>query len=70
MQAATLSYLFHRQQQQINAIDACTDAAEHHGIHPDALARHLIDSGAVTGRDADRLALLATDVCDMRAAMI
>jgi len=70
MQAATLSYLYARQQQQMRAIDACTDAAEHHGIRPDALARHLIDSGTVTGRDADRLALLASDVCDMRASMI
>jgi hypothetical protein len=52
------------------AIDACADAAKWHGIRPDALARHLIDSGAVTGRDADRLELLATDVCAMRAATI
>jgi hypothetical protein len=69
MQDATRSYLYRRQQQQIHASDACADAAEWHGIHPDALARHLIDSGAVTGRDADRLALLASDVCAMRDAM-
>jgi hypothetical protein len=70
MQDATRSYLYNRTQCNMLAIDACTDAAEHYGIHPDALARHLIDSGAVTGRDADRLALLASDVCAMRAAMI
>jgi len=69
MQDATRSYLYRRQQQQINASDACADAAEHYGIHPDVLARHLIDSGAVTGRDVDRLALLASDVCAMRDAM-
>jgi len=70
MQDAIRSYLYRRQQQQINASDACADAAEHYGIHPDVLARYLIDSGAVTGRDADRLALFASDVCAMRAAMI
>jgi hypothetical protein len=70
MQDAIRSYLYARQQQQINAIDACTDAAEWHGIHLDDLARHLIDSGNVTGRDARQLALLASDVCAMRAAMV
>lgn len=70
MQDAISSYLYARQQQQINAIDACTDAAKWHGIHPDTLASHLIDSGIVTGRDADRLALLAADVCAVRASMI
>jgi hypothetical protein len=70
MQNAIRSYHFNRMQCCMLAIDACADAAEWHGIHPDALARHLIDSGAVTGRDADRLALLASDVCAMRAAMI
>ena len=69
MQDATRSYHFNRTQCDMLAIDACADAAEWHGIHPDALARHLIDSGNVTGRDADRLAQLATDVCDMRDAM-
>ena len=59
MQDATSSYLYRRQQQQLNASDACADAAEHYGIHPAMLARHLIDSGAATGRDADRLALFA-----------
>ena len=70
MQNATRSYLYARQQQQINAVDACADAAESHGVHSDELARHLIDSGTVTGRDADRLALLASDICAMRAAMV
>jgi hypothetical protein len=70
MQDATRSYHFNRTQCNMLAIDACADAAEWHGVHPDALARYLIDSGAVTGRDADRLALLASDVCAMRAAMI
>jgi hypothetical protein len=69
MQDAIRSYLYRRQQQQINASDACADAAEHYGIHPDVLARHLIDSGTVTGRDADKLALLASDVCAMCDAM-
>jgi hypothetical protein len=70
MHSATRSYLFAREEQQMHAIDACADAAEHYSIHPDALARHLIDSGTVTGRDARQLALLASDVCAMRAAMI
>ena len=70
MQDATRAYLFNRAQCNMLAIDACADAAEHYGIHPDVLARHLIDSGNVTGRDADRLSLLATDVCAIRAAMV
>ena len=70
MQDATRSYHYARIQAGMLAIDACADAAEWHGIRPDALARHLIDSGAVTGRDADRLELLASDVCAMRAAMV
>ena len=70
MQDAIRSYLYARQQQQLPAIDACADAAEWHSIRLDALARHLIDSGIVTGRDADRLALLAADVRAMRAAMV
>jgi len=70
MQDAIRSYHFNRTQCNMLAIDACADAAEWHGIHPDVLARHLIDSGAVTGRDADKLALLASDVCAMRAAMV
>ena len=70
MQDATRAYLFNRAQCNMLAIDACADAAERHGIRPDELAHHLIDSGNVTGRDADRLSLLATDVCAMRAAMV
>jgi hypothetical protein len=70
MQDATRSYLYNRAQCNMLSIDACADAAEWHGIRPDAFARHLIDSGVVTGRDADRLALLASDVCAMRAAMV
>jgi len=70
MQDATRSYLFARQQQQINAIDACADAAEHYGIRPDDLARHLIDSGTASSYDSRQLALLASDVCAMRAAMV
>ena len=60
MQDATRSYLYTRMQCNMLAVDACVDAAERHGIRLDALARHLIDSGNVTGRDADRLALLAS----------
>jgi hypothetical protein len=70
MQDATLSYLFRRQQQQLKAVDACVDAAEFYGIHPDDFARYLIDSGIVIGRDAEKLALLASDICAMRAAII
>ena len=70
MQNATRAYHFNRTQCNMLAIDACSDAAEHYGVHLDVLARHLIDSGAATGRDADKLALLASDVCAMRAAMI
>jgi hypothetical protein len=70
MQNAIRSYLYTRAQCNMLAVDACADAAEWHGIHPDALARHLIDSGSVTGRDAAWLALLATDVCAMRDAMV
>lgn len=69
MQDAIRSYHFNRMQCCMLAIDACADAAEFYGIHPDVLARHLIDSGAATGRDADKLALLASDVCAMRDAM-
>ena len=69
MQDAIRSYHYARIQAGMLAVDACTDAAEWHGIHPDTLARYLIDSGIVTGRDADKLALLASDVCAMRAAM-
>ena len=70
MQDATRSYHFNRTQCNMLAISACADASMWHGIAPDELARHLIDTGAVTGRDADKLELLASDVCAMRAAMI
>ena len=70
MQDATRSYHFNRTQCCMLAIDACADAAEHYGIRPDDLARHLIDSGTASAYDARQLELLASDVCAMRAAMI
>ena len=70
MQDATRSYHYARIQAGMLAIDACADAAEWHGIRPDDLARHLIDSGIASTYDARQLELLASDVCAMRAAMI
>ena len=70
MQAATQSYLYNRTQRNMCAVDACTESADFHSLSIDDFARSLIDSGIATGRDADRLSLLASDVCAMRAAMV
>ena len=70
MQVATQSYIYNRKQRNMCVVDACTDSAELHGLSIDDFARSLIDSGIATGRDADRLSLLASDVCAMRAAMV
>ena len=70
MQEAVKSYLYHRNQQNMCAVDSCADAAEFHGLRIDEFSRYLIDSGTVIGRDADKLAILASDVSAMRAAMI
>ena len=51
---AIKTYLYMRNQQCINPIDACVDAAEHHGITPDALAAELIKQGI----DPIRLSLI------------
>ena len=50
MQAAIATYRFIRTQQQVNAIDACTDAAQMHGISVSALAAALIAQGIDTAR--------------------
>ena len=50
MQAAIGTYRFIRTQQQINAIDACTDAAQMHGVSVTALAAALIEQGVDTAR--------------------
>ena len=50
MQAAIATYRFIRTQQQVNAIDACTDAAQLHGISVSALAAALIAQGIDTAR--------------------
>ena len=55
MQAAVSTYAHMRNQQCMNAKDACRDAAEFHGVPVGALARELIACGI----DAARLALLA-----------
>lgn len=51
---AIQAYQFMRQQQRMNPIDACTDAAQLHGIAPQALAAALISAGI----DAARLSLI------------
>ena len=50
MQAAITTYHFIRTQQQLNAIDACTDAAQYHGVSVAALAEALIAQGIDTAR--------------------
>ena len=53
MNTPTRTYAFIRQQ-GMNPIDACTDAAQFHGIAPQALAASLITAGI----DAARLSLI------------
>lgn len=50
MQAAIATYRFIRTQQQVNAIDACADAAQMHGVSVSALAAALIAQGIDTAR--------------------
>ena len=54
MNNAIRTYRFIREAQQLNPIDACTDAAQLHGLPCDALAAALIASGI----DAARLSLI------------
>lgn len=54
MRDAINSYQHLREQQQLNAIDACTDAAQFHGMPVAALAAALIAQGI----DAARLSLI------------
>ena len=48
-------YVFIRTQQQLNALDACTDTADYHDLPVYRVARFLVAIGV----DADRLSLLA-----------
>lgn len=50
MQAAINTYQFIRTQQQLRPVDACTDAAQLHGISVQALAATLIAAGIDTAR--------------------
>jgi hypothetical protein len=54
MNAAIKTYQFIRAQQQTRPIDACTDAAQYHGVTVAALAAALIAANI----DAARLALI------------
>jgi hypothetical protein len=54
MNSAIRTYQFMRAQQQLRPIDACTDAANFHGIKVQALAAALIAANI----DAARLSLV------------
>jgi len=54
MTDAIRTYQFIRAQQQTRPIDACTDAAQYHGVKVQALAAALI----ALGIDAARLSLI------------
>ena len=54
MNAAIKSYIYARTQQQLRPIDACTDAAQYHGVTVQALAAALIAAGI----DAQRLSII------------
>jgi hypothetical protein len=54
MTDAIRTYQFMRTQQQLRPIDACTDAAQYHGVKVAALAAALI----ALGIDAARLSLI------------
>jgi hypothetical protein len=54
MNDAIKTYQFMRTQQQLRAIDACTDAAQYHGVKVAALAAALIAADI----DAARLSLI------------
>ena len=54
MTDAIRTYQFMRTQQQLRAIDACTDAAQYHGVKVAALAAALIAADI----DAARLSLI------------
>jgi hypothetical protein len=51
---AIKTYIYMRNQQCINPIDACVDAAEHHGVKPNVLAAELIKQNI----DAMRLSVV------------
>jgi hypothetical protein len=54
MTDAIKTYQFMRTQQQLRAIDACTDAAQYHGVNVYALA----DALRAAGIDAQRLSII------------
>jgi hypothetical protein len=54
MNDAIKSYLYARTQQQTRPVDACTDAAQYHGVAVAALAAALIAANI----DAQRLSLI------------
>lgn len=54
MKAAIKTYQFIRTQQQARPVDACTDAAQFHGLTPATLAAALISANI----DAARLSLI------------
>lgn len=54
MNPAIKTYLYARTQQKLSPIDACTDAAQYHGVNIYALA----DALRAAGIDAARLSIL------------
>jgi hypothetical protein len=54
MNDAIKAYIYARTQQQLRPIDACTDAAQYHGVKVAALAAALIAADI----DAARLSLI------------
>lgn len=54
MSDAIKSYLYARTQQKLSPVDACTDAAQYHGVNVYALAAALIAANV----DAQRLAII------------
>ena len=54
MTDAIKSYLYARTQQQLPPIDACTDAAQYHGVNVYVLA----DALRAAGIDAARLSII------------
>ena len=54
MTDAIKTYMYARTQQKLSPIDACTDAAQYHGVNVYALA----DALRAAGIDAQRLSLI------------
>jgi hypothetical protein len=54
MTDAIKTYMYARTQQKLSPIDACTDAAQYHGVNVYALA----DALRAAGIDAQRLSII------------